>query len=168
MMNENTGEFRESAGRTKSRGRSSRIWQCFWLTFLFVSLGYAWYSFYVPANEVRWAEDYATAKSTSEETGKPMILYFSARWCVPCRIMKRTVWADSHVESTVNREFTPVIIDVNFDDAQEAIQRYEIAATPVTIITDPKGNVLERVDGALNQSDFVKLLDRVEAQAATK
>ena len=143
-----------------SRRRNSPWWwRWFWRIFLVVSLGYAWYSFYVPSNNIAWADDYASAGQQAAQTGKPMILFFTAKWCVPCRIMKRTVWADGKVEATVNAGFIPVLIDV--DDpaaAAAALERYGVGATPTTIITDPQGNVVQRVEGGIGKSDFLELL----------
>jgi protein disulfide-isomerase len=143
------------------RRRKSPWWQAFWLSFLVVSLAYAWYCFYVPANNIAWADDYATAQQQAAQSGKPIILFFTAKWCVPCRIMKRTVWADDEVEATVNASFIPVTIDVdNPAAAAAATSRYNIAATPTTIITDAEGNILKQVQGGINKSDFLRLLKK--------
>jgi thioredoxin-related protein len=148
------------------RGKSPWWWQAFWLTFLVVSLAYAWYSFYVPANDIAWAADYAAAQQQAAQTGKPVILFFTGKWCVPCRIMKRTVWADDRVEATVNASFIPVLIDVDDPAAAAATTRYNIGATPTTIVTDAEGNVLQRVEGGINKSDFLKLLAQPNPSAA--
>jgi protein disulfide-isomerase len=141
-------------------------WQAFWLSFLVVSLVYAWYSFYVPANHIAWADDYAAAQQQAAETGKPMILFFTAKWCVPCRIMKRTVWADDEVEATVNAGFIPVMMYVDDPASATAIERYPIGGTPTTIITDAEGNVLEQATGGIGKSDFLQLLAKPNPPAA--
>ena len=83
------------------------LWRWFWRVTFFVSIGYGWYCFYVPKNDIAWADDYPMAKQLAVQSGKPMILFFTGEWCVPCRIMKRTIWADDQVESVVNAGFTP-------------------------------------------------------------
>ena len=151
------------------RRKSPWWWRWFWRIFLVVSLGYAWYSFYVPSNNIAWADDYASAQLRAAQSGKPVILFFTAKWCVPCRIMKRTVWADDQVEATVNARFIPVTIDVDDPDAAAAaMRRYGVGATPTTIITDAQGNVLERFEGGIDKSDFLKLLGRPNPSAAAR
>ena len=137
------------------------LWRWFWRVTLVVSLGYAWYCFYVPKNDIAWADEYPSAKQLAVQSGKPMILFFTGKWCVPCRIMKRTVWADDEVESVVNAGFTPILIDVGEPGASsEALERYKVYVTPTTIIADAEGNVLEQVQGAMSKSEFLTLLEK--------
>ena len=142
------------------RGRFN-FWRWFWLSFLVVSLGYAWYSFYVPSNNVTWAKDYASAQQQAAQSGKPIILFFTAKWCVPCRIMKRNVWADEQVEAVVKAGFTPVMIDLDDPNAAATVSGYRVVATPTTIITDSQGNVLKRVEGGMGKAEFLDLLGKL-------
>jgi thiol-disulfide isomerase/thioredoxin len=79
------------------RKKIFHFWRCFWLIFLVFSLVFAWYSYYVPSNSIAWADNDTSAQQQAVASGKPIILYFTATWCVPCRIMKRQVWADEQV-----------------------------------------------------------------------
>ena len=134
------------------------FWRCFWLSFLVVSLAYAWYSFYVPTNHIAWADNFPAAQQQAAASGKPMILYFTGQWCVPCRIMKREVWADEQVTAIVNAQFIPVAVDVNGLEGAEVMARYNVAGSPVTFITDAQGNVLQWRDGRISRAEFLELL----------
>lgn len=147
------------------RRNSPWWWVWFWRISLVVSPVIVWYFYYVPTNEIAWADDYASAQQQAVQSGKPTILFFTAKWCVPCRIMKRTVWADDQVEATVNAGFIPAMIYVDDPDAADALKRYSIGATPTTIVTDAQGNVLEQVEGGMGKSDFLKLLGRTNPSA---
>ncbi|WDQ16447.1 thioredoxin family protein [Rhodopirellula sp. P2] len=135
------------------------FWRCFWLTFLVVSLGYAWHCFYVPANEIAWAKDYASAKRHAAKADKPILLSFTANWCVPCRVMKRQVWADSQVMELVNAEFVPVAIDVGDPENAEIMADYGIESSPVTIVCDSQGKTLDWRAGGISKPVFLELLD---------
>ncbi len=136
------------------------LWRWFWRVNLVVSLVVVWYCFYVPNNNIAWAQDYASAQQLSVQSGKPMILYFTGKWCVPCRIMKRNVWADNEVAASVNAAFIPVVIDVDDADAGSEVSRYGVGATPNTIITDPKGNVLQQKAGGMGKVEFLEMLGK--------
>ena len=133
---------------------------------LVVSLGYTWYCFYVPSNNIAWADSYTSAQQEAARSGKPLILFFTGRWCVPCRIMKRNVWADEQVAASVNSGFVPVMIDVDDPDAAPARSRYRVGSTPTTIITDPPGKVLVQAEGGMGKTDFLELLAKLKPSAA--
>ena len=159
--NPNSSESLGSAspGLQPERVKKLQPWRWFWLTFLVVSLAYAWYCFYVPSNDIAWADNFDAAQKQASEAGKPMILYFTGQWCVPCRIMKREVWADEEVAPTVNSRFVPVSIDIDMPEHTEILARYSIGGAPVTIITDPQGNVLRWKAGGISKSEFLAFLD---------
>lgn len=140
-------------------GKSHAFWRVFWLAFLVGSLGYAWYSFYVPSNTIEWADSYSAGQAQASASDKPMILFFTGAWCVPCRIMKRNVWADDEVTTAVNAEFVPVTIDVDDPDSVAALTRYQVGITPTTIVTDAQGNVMQQIPGGLSKADFLDVLD---------
>jgi thioredoxin 1 len=147
-------------GSKTRRGILFLLWRGFWLAFLVGSLAYAWYCFYTPSNSVSWASDYSAAQEQSVRSGKPMILFFTATWCVPCRIMKRTVWADEQVATEVNERFIPLMVYADDPDMAEVFSRYRVGATPTTLITDSQGNALQWVQGKMEKADFLKLLEK--------
>lgn len=155
----------KSAGNSETintRNGPFNFWRFFWLTFLVVSLAYAWYSFYVPENDIEWSEDLSAAQEEAANSGKLVIVYFTGEWCVPCRIMKREVWADKEVEASVNSEFIPVAVDVGHIDNKDILSRYQVSGAPVTIITDPQGNALRWRAGGISKNEFLQLLAEPE------
>ncbi|WP_244178431.1 hypothetical protein [Maribacter litoralis] len=74
--------------------KSHPFWRWFWLTFLVVSLWYAWYSFYVPSNDMVWNDDMVSAQKLADSSDKNIMLFFTGEWCSPCRIMKREIFGD--------------------------------------------------------------------------
>lgn len=142
----------------KIQRRILHFWRCFWLSFLVLSLAYAWHCFYVPPNDIRWVGSYALAQRQAVESQKPMILYFTGTWCVPCRIMKREVWASDEVANVVNQELIPVMIDLADPRYSELLIRYKVHGAPVVIITDPHGQPLNWRSGRLGRSEFLDFL----------
>ena len=136
------------------------LWIWFWRVTLVVSLSYAWYCFYVPSNSIVWADNYTSAQHQATQSGKPMILFFTGKWCVPCKVMKRNVWADDQVTKIVNSSFIPLTIDVDDPDHAAILTRYnnDNGVTPITIITDPNGNALQWRVGGIGKSEFLELL----------
>ncbi len=141
--------------------RRHPLTQAFWLAFLVASLAYAWYSFYVPANRIDWAADVATARERAAASDKPVLLFVTGAWCVPCRIMKREVFADDEVVAAVHAGFVPVLLDVDDADDAAALARYGAGGTPRTIVTDAQGEVLRDRGGRMTKDAFLAWLDHV-------
>jgi thioredoxin 1 len=155
-MNEAQSTFNASEPiRTKFN-----FWRWFWIATLVVSLSYAWYCFYVPANNIAWADDFTSAQQQAS-----LILFFTGKWCVPCRIMKRTVWADEQVTALVNKSFIPVTIDVDNPESATTRSRYSVGVTPSSIVTDPQGNVLQYKVGGVGKTDFLEMLGKLNSTA---
>lgn len=147
---------------TPLKTKSQAIWKWFWLTFLMVSLTYAWYSFYVPSNHIKWDDTITTVQKITNNFDKNTILFFTGKWCVPCRIMKREVFADEEVESLINSQFTSVMIDMNNLKTKDIVNHYKVGATPTTIIVNSKGEVLDFAIGKIEKKRFLEILHNVK------
>lgn len=136
------------------------FWRWFWLTFLVVSLGYAWYSFYVPPNDVNWADDVSSAREVASVSERPVLMFFTADWCAPCRIMKRKVFADPEVMKEINAGVVPVMINESDPSTAEVFERYNVQGTPITILTDSQGKVIDYAVGGIGKSELLELLNK--------
>ena len=144
----------------KNDSRKSAKSGRFWLSFLFVSLSYAWYSFYAPSNDILWDDNYTEAQQQAPESGKPIILFFTGKWCSPCQIMKHQVWADNQVISAVNAGVIPVMIDVDDKSMTQTLAQYNVSVTPKTIVTDSKGIVLQEKEEGISKTEFLQMLEK--------
>ena len=143
--------------------KSHPFWRWFWLIFLVVSLAYAWYSFYVPSNDVAWADNIVSARELAKSSDKNIMLFFSGDWCVPCRIMKRDVFGDKEVMKAINAQVIPVMINVDDPNAEELVKQYNVGTTPITIFTDPDGKVLDYAVGKVGKTKFLEMLKNLGA-----
>lgn len=165
MNAESTPSIRSgtSAGIPPNHRSKFNFWRWFWLSTIPVSGVWVWFDFYVPPNHIAWVRDCATAKQQAAQSGKPLILFFTGEWCVPCRIMKRTVWADEQVESVVQAGFTPVMIDVDDPKEAETVRHFGVYATPTTMVVDPRGELLNRAQRGMNKTEFLEFLKKPKA-----
>lgn len=142
----------------ETKKKSHPFWNFFWLTFLVVSLWYAWYSFYVPSSKVNWSNDIVASKELAKKTDKNILIFFTGKWCSPCRIMKREVFADAKVRKAIQSKVVPVEIDMDDPNSKSLINQYNIYTTPTTIIIDSKGNVVNYTIGKIEKTKFIEIL----------
>jgi len=142
-----------------SKKKSHPFWQFFWLTFLVVSLWYAWYSFYAPSNDITWTNDIESAQKLASNNDKNIMIFFTADWCSPCRIMKRKVFGDKEVINVINAKVVPVEINIDDPNSETLIKQYNIEATPTTIFINPDGKVIDYAVGKVEKTKFLEILE---------
>src|SRR5688572_11376458 len=89
-----------------------------------------------PEERIVWIRDFTAAQREATAKSKPVLAYFSAKWCRPCEALKRTTWADAEVERAM-AGYVPVQIDV---DQNPAIAwQYNVEPLPRVILMTAQG-----------------------------
>ncbi len=111
------------------------------------------------------ALDAAIAKARQD--GRPVLLDFSAEWCVECKIVDRTVFSDPVVRERL-REFELIRADAtNYnDDSRSLMKRFGVVGPPTVIFLgarDGKEAAATRIVGPFNSTTFLNLLNHLPA-----
>lgn len=112
--------------------------------------------------KITWRSD---AKAAEQEAGKlkrPLLVFFSAEWCTPCKEMLARSFADPAVADAVARRFVPLLVDMtNDDDAAHAIaERYKVRALPTLLVVRGRDERL-RQESFVDAAELKAALDRV-------
>ena len=112
----------------------------------------------IPATQsVSWGTDLAKGMTSATETGKPVLLVFTASWCPPCQVMKHEVWTDPTVRQLADSEFHPVLLDIDLEESYPAAEKYNVESIPTILILDSKGEVKHR-SSTMDVSEAVAFL----------
>jgi thioredoxin-like negative regulator of GroEL len=107
------------------------------------------FSFSVNA-QISWLTDFSEASRIAAETGKPMLLDFTASWCGPCRKMDEEFWIRADV-ADLSKQFVCVKIDA--DNNVELKRQYRVGGIPNVVLTDSAGNTISSNKGFGKNTD---------------
>lgn len=108
-----------------------------------------------------WETDVGAADRSAQETGKPLLLYFTADWCPPCKLMEANTWTDPDVQTALQERFTPVKVDIDAQPTQARI--HAVQAIPTLIVGRVDGQP-DRVSGYQSPE---RLLDWLEPSSTS-
>ena len=97
------------------------------------------------AHAIAWREgDVDDALAEARESGKPVMLYWGAKWCPPCNQIKSTLFKDpAFIAET--EHFIPVHLDGDSPGAQRWGERFGISGYPTVIVLRPDGSEVTRL-----------------------
>ncbi len=115
-----------------------------------------------PAQEPAFVEEAPTIFEQTLQLAryerKKVLLKFSAPWCMPCKLMDKTVLNDPDVLRQLRTDY--LLLDINIEDfdGYNLKEQYGVDQLPTLIIVDTNQQVLKRNNGALKRSDFLDFI----------
>ncbi len=106
--------------------------------------------------------DAAFARAKAE--GKPVFVYWGAKWCPPCNQLKATLFnRQDFIERS--RAFVPVYVDGDQPGAQKLGTRFAVRGYPTTIVFTHEGRELTRLPGEVDAAQYNEVLALPHAPA---
>lgn len=101
---------------------------------------------------------------------KQKILFFTAKWCMPCQKQKRNVfpameavgWRFGDVDEDLDPP--PHVRIVDFDTHPDLVAKYGVGSIPAFVVIDEYDNILGRMSGLSDAHKIRKLWDDAESQ----
>jgi thiol:disulfide interchange protein DsbD len=101
--------------------------------------------------------------ASAAQARKPVLIDFSADWCIPCREMDHSTFVDPSVVSEAKR-FVRMKANLTAQDkATEALtSKFEIQGVPTTMLIDSAGKVAQRKVGYIGPREMLVELRQVD------
>ena len=110
----------------------------------------------------RWGPYTEERLEQARATGKPIVLYFTATWCIPC--LEFTAWDDPRVVQETER-FVCLEVDLtNWGDARvRALKtQYKVVYLPLVLILSPQAEEIRRLEGLVPVQELLDFLRSVQ------
>jgi thioredoxin:protein disulfide reductase len=104
----------------------------------------------------------ALARASSEK--RPMLVDFTAAWCVACKELDKHTFAEPRVGQELGR-FVAVKIDATNDDdpaVAATMSRYKVVGLPTVVLFDSNGKEAARFNDFVPADEFLKSAQRVD------
>jgi len=103
--------------------------------------------------KIQWVSSLAEGLKLAKESGKPIMLFFTADWCGPCVELKKYIFTDKRVVAASTRLIN-VAIDADRD--YETLTAYKVRGIPAVFFLDPLGDTVSKYNGDRSAGSFVK------------
>jgi thiol-disulfide isomerase/thioredoxin len=118
-------------------------------------------SVHADAPGIAWFDgDVNAAFASAKGSNKPVLLYWGAQWCPPCKQLKSAVFnRPDFIEKS--KLFVAVYLDGDLPDAQKFGDEFRVTGYPTVVVFKPDRTEITRIAGNMDLSLYAGVLDNV-------
>ncbi len=102
----------------------------------------------------------------AQQENKPVAVYFWAIWCQYCAKFQSDTLGNPQVKEILEKDYVLVAMDLDID--RDVSRKYGVSYPPYVLFLDGKGNVLERIPGAVDANYFLPIVTRIRDEVRGK
>ena len=116
-------------------------------------------SVHADAPGIAWFNgDVDAAFASAKASNKPVLLYWGAQWCPPCKQLKSAVFnRPDFIEKS--KLFVAVYLDGDLPDAQKFGDEFRVTGYPTVVVFKPDRTEITRIAGNMDLSLYAGVLD---------
>lgn len=106
--------------------------------------------FAVSAKQLKWREFSLESLHNTLAARQPVLIEFTAKWCLNCEVLKKTTYEDKKVAKAASKaKLVPLRVDMtDFNESQRLLlEKYGGTALPFAVLISSDGKVAHRFQG---------------------
>ncbi len=124
---------------------------------------------YTYISDLKWYHSAAGLEKGFQEASKenkPVVVYFWAIWCQYCARFQSETLGNPQINKIIENDYVRVAMDLDVD--RDVSSKYGVSYPPYILFLDSKGNVIDRIAGAVDAGTFLPVVTRVRDQVRSK
>jgi thioredoxin-related protein len=114
------------------------------------------------AEKLPWRTDFDKAMLEAKESSKPIFIDVYADWCEWCHKLDKEVYSDPAFIKYI-ASYIPVKINAEDNkDGTKLAEKYDVDGFPTLLVTDPNGNLINRIGGYVSSNELIRSLTTVQ------
>jgi len=106
--------------------------------------------------------NFEEVKQQARANNRPYFAYFTASWCMPCRMMDETTWQDPNLAEYIDKNYYAAKIDVDNFDGYAYKEEFKVVAYPTIMLFQPDGTFMKRIEGSIAGSKLLAYLEQYD------
>ncbi|MBD3221685.1 thioredoxin fold domain-containing protein [bacterium] len=119
------------------------------------------------ASTLSWRNDPGPGPLVAADQQRPSLLYFTASWCAPCRLVEREVLEHPDGQAEL-AHFDLIRIDLDSEAGQRLSDRFRVATVPTFVVLDASGEEIDRTRGYRSRRLLLRDLERCRLGRGTR
>lgn len=111
--------------------------------------------------EIEWAKSYDAALKSAKESGKLVMVDFTADWCGWCKELDKKTYSDAKVIAFAKDKLVSVKVDTETPEGAKLQQKFQVSGLPTIMFLDGEGKVQGKIVGFKPPAPFLAKLDIV-------
>jgi thiol:disulfide interchange protein len=113
---------------------------------------------------LKWREYSHESLQTSLAEGRPVLLEFTAEWCLNCEVLEKTTYSNKKViQTAIKAKLIPFRVDMtDFNEHHKRLlKKYGGTALPFALLMDKTGKVTRRFAGMFSAKTLAEAIGRL-------
>jgi len=115
---------------------------------------------------LNWSRSLDKSLLQAQQENKPVAMYFWAIWCQYCAKFQSDTLGNPQVKKILQDDYVLVAMDLDID--RDVSSKYGVSYPPYVLFLDSKGNVIDRVAGAVDARTFLPIVTGVRDQVRSQ